>query len=292
MATEVSGHSKSATKHQHHHDRAKGHEPEARTLPGERGDAARHGALESKAFSKNLPAKGRKGIPTLWIFAAIVVVALVLGGAYLAFVPKGPATKAGDRVYVYYVGRTDDGKVFDTNVAAEAKKAGTFDSGAAYAPLSFTLGAGEMIPGFDKAVAGMRVGEKRIVRILPEDAYGYPQESLVVNVTIARTAAILLSNFDEQGVAKAVGTEVPTRFGSAKVIAVNATHGTIEFSPKADETIAFPNGARGKMVSSEPSGENGLILTIDANHPLAGQPLTFDVTLASIGDAPAAASSA
>jgi hypothetical protein len=75
----------------------------------------------------------------------------------------GQVAKAGDTVAINYTGKLKNGTVFDSNVDP---KFGHTD------PLIFTLGAGQMIPGFDKGVIGMKVGEKKTLTIAPEDAYG------------------------------------------------------------------------------------------------------------------------
>ncbi|HEX8852677.1 MAG TPA: FKBP-type peptidyl-prolyl cis-trans isomerase, partial [Pyrinomonadaceae bacterium] len=75
--------------------------------------------------------------------------------------------KNGDTVRVHYTGRFDDGEVFDTSEGGE--------------PLEFKLGAGQVIPGFEQAVIGMRVGEARRVEIPPDDVYGPRHESLITS---------------------------------------------------------------------------------------------------------------
>jgi FKBP-type peptidyl-prolyl cis-trans isomerase len=72
--------------------------------------------------------------------------------------------KPGDTVSVNYTGRLQNGTVFDSNIDPKFGHAGQ--------PLTFVLGAGQMIGGFDKAVAGMKVGEKKTITIPPEEAYG------------------------------------------------------------------------------------------------------------------------
>ena len=75
----------------------------------------------------------------------------------------GQVAKVGDTVSMNYTGRLENGTVFDSNVDP---KFGHVQ------PLVFTLGAGQMIPGFDKGVVGMKVGEKKTLVIPPADAYG------------------------------------------------------------------------------------------------------------------------
>ncbi len=74
-------------------------------------------------------------------------------------VGQGAAAKAGDRVSVDYTGWLTDGTKFDSS-----KDAGT--------PFQFTLGAGEVIPGWDQGVAGMQVGGVRMLTIPPAMGYG------------------------------------------------------------------------------------------------------------------------
>jgi len=74
-------------------------------------------------------------------------------------VGQGKEAKAGDLATVHYVGVLADGRKFDSS-----RDRGT--------PFSFTLGAGEVIKGWDLGVAGMREGGKRVLLIPPELGYG------------------------------------------------------------------------------------------------------------------------
>ena len=71
----------------------------------------------------------------------------------------GAEAKAGDKVSVHYTGTLDDGTKFDSSR----------DRGQ---PFSFTLGRGQVIPGWDQGVAGMKVGGQRKLTIPPEEGYG------------------------------------------------------------------------------------------------------------------------
>lgn len=71
----------------------------------------------------------------------------------------GPVAKSGDKVKVHYTGWLTDGKKFDSSV----------DRGE---PFQFTLGAGQVIKGWDEGVAGMKVGGKRQLQIPPQLGYG------------------------------------------------------------------------------------------------------------------------
>jgi FKBP-type peptidyl-prolyl cis-trans isomerase len=72
---------------------------------------------------------------------------------------KGKPVEKGDKVTIHYVGKFLNGKQFDSSRDRNS-------------PLEFTIGAGELVPGFDKGVGGMRKGELRRVKIPPKAAYG------------------------------------------------------------------------------------------------------------------------
>ena len=74
--------------------------------------------------------------------------------------------KEGDVVRVHYNGKLTNGEQFDSSEGRE--------------PLEFTVGAGQMIKGFDAAMPGMAVGEKKTINILPEDAYGHKDEQAMI----------------------------------------------------------------------------------------------------------------
>jgi FKBP-type peptidyl-prolyl cis-trans isomerase len=75
----------------------------------------------------------------------------------------GQVAKTGDTVAMNYTGRLQDGTVFDSNVDPKFKHV---------EPFVFTLGAGQVIAGWDKGIVGMKVGEKKTLVILPADGYG------------------------------------------------------------------------------------------------------------------------
>ncbi len=137
--------------------------------------------------------------------------------------------KSGDTVKIHYTGTLDDGTQFDSSVGRE--------------PLEFTLGSGQVIPGFDKAVEGMAVGESKTVRLEPADAYGKHHEQLVQTVERAQLP-------DE--IAPEIGMRLQSEDPSGQVIEFMITEVT------------------------------DVSITVDANHPLAGQALNFDVELTAI----------
>ena len=118
-----------------------------------------------------------------------------------------------------------------------------FDSSEGREPLEFELGSGQVIPGFDNAVDGMTVGESKNVRIESGDAYGERHEQLIQEVP--RTA---LPPEMEPEVGMALQSQAPD--GQVMNLVVTAV---------AETTI-----------------------TVDANHPLAGQALTFEIELVAI----------
>ncbi|PAP77787.1 FKBP-type peptidyl-prolyl cis-trans isomerase [Rubrivirga marina] len=120
-----------------------------------------------------------------------------------------------------------------------------FDSSEGREPLQFTLGSGQVVAGFDEAVTGMEVGEDKTVRLDPEAAYGERRDDLVLEVP--------KSAFPDDAT-PSVGQGV--RLGLQGGGAVEARVVEVE-----DQSV-----------------------TLDANHPLAGQALTFDLTLVDVAD--------
>jgi peptidylprolyl isomerase len=118
-----------------------------------------------------------------------------------------------------------------------------FDSSAGREPLEFALGGGQVIAGFDSAVDGMAVGENKSVTIEPEQAYGERHEQLVQEVPRGALP-------DE--IKPAVGMQLQ---GSS------------------------PEGQVMNLVVTEVADES---ITVDGNHPLAGQALTFAIELVEI----------
>lgn len=138
--------------------------------------------------------------------------------------------KVGDAVKVHYTGKFDDGTVFDSSDGGD--------------PLAFTVGVGEVIPGFDEAILGMRVGETKDVTIEADDAYGERNEMWVQ--VIARDQ-LNLGVDPEEG----MGIEMRTSDGTVIPLMIS----------EVTETT----------------------VTLDANHPLAGLQLHFALQLVEIG---------
>jgi FKBP-type peptidyl-prolyl cis-trans isomerase 2 len=75
----------------------------------------------------------------------------------------------GDLLEVHYDGTLDDGSSFDSSRERDT-------------PFSFEVGTGQVIPGFDEAVRGLKIGESREVRIPPAEAYGERSDESIVEV--------------------------------------------------------------------------------------------------------------
>jgi len=181
-----------------------------------------------KEKGKEAAANRRKQYTTYGIIIALVVVVVGLIG-YFALVGHVTA-KVGDTVGVYYTGTLDNGTVFDSNVNDT--------------PLQFTLGSGQMIPGFDKAVVGMAVGESKTVRIPVDQAYGPYHPDLVATYKLAN-----LSLATPPVVGDRLKATNPTTGATTTMRVINVTPSTV---------------------------------TVDANFDLAGENLTFSIRLASI----------
>ena len=77
-----------------------------------------------------------------------------------------------DKVFVDYIGKFEDGELFDTSFEQLAKENDLYQEGRPYEPLSFVMGEGGMIAGFENGVLDMKVGETKSIIIDPIDAYG------------------------------------------------------------------------------------------------------------------------
>ena len=143
----------------------------------------------------------------------------------------------GDKVRVHYTGKLDDGEVFDSSECVDD------GCGCQTGPLEFTIGEGQVIPGFESAVVGMQPGESKQVNIPMDEAYGPHLEEMVGIVEKDR----LPEGLDAQVGAQ---LEVTREDGESFPVLITAVTDT--------EVV------------------------LDANHPLAGRDLTFDITLIEI----------
>jgi peptidylprolyl isomerase len=119
-----------------------------------------------------------------------------------------------------------------------------FDSSEGREPLEFELGAGMMIAGFDKAVHGMALGDKSTVEIPCGEAYGEATEELYFDVPMEQVPA--------------------------------------DITPQVGQQLSVQQGDGSSMPVTVKSVDDEKIV-LDANHPLAGKDLIFDIELVSIG---------
>jgi peptidylprolyl isomerase len=136
----------------------------------------------------------------------------------------------GDKVKVHYTGRFEDGTIFDSSEGQ--------------APLEFTIGEGQVIPGFENAVIGMNPGDKKTEKIPADQAYGDHSDDMIVTVD---------------------RDQIP-----------------LDIMPEVGQQLQLhnPSGQAIPVIVTDVSDSS---ITLDANHPLAGQDLTFDIELVSIG---------
>jgi peptidylprolyl isomerase len=137
--------------------------------------------------------------------------------------------KQGDVVRVHYTGRLTDGTLFDSSEGRE--------------PLEFTVGAGQMIKGFDSGVVGMAIGEKKTIEIPPHEAYG---------------------ERDEEAIIEFPASNIPK---------------DMELKPGMELTLRNQYGQPVPVVVLEVKTD---VVVMDANHMLAGKDLVFDVELVEI----------
>jgi len=137
--------------------------------------------------------------------------------------------KAGDTVQLHYTGTLLDGTTFDSSEGRD--------------PLQFEVGSGQIIPGLDVAIPGMAVGEKKVVKIAADDAYGQlnpemrqavPREGIPADIPLE------------------IGTQLQMQTPDGQAMPVTVVD--------VDEAT----------------------VTLDANHPLAGKDLQFDIELVKI----------
>lgn len=137
--------------------------------------------------------------------------------------------KTGDTVRIHYTGTLSDGSTFDSSNGRD--------------PLEFTVGSGQIIPGLDRAIDGMSVGEKKTVEVPAAEAYGDRNPEGVQSVPRAQVPDHIPLD---------PGTQLQVQTGDGRTMPVTVAEVT-------DEAVV-----------------------LDANHPLAGKDLTFEVELVEI----------
>lgn len=135
----------------------------------------------------------------------------------------------GNTVKVHYTGKFEDGTVFDTSADRD--------------PLEFTIGRGQLIPGFEQAVIGMSPGESKTVNIPADEAYGQHNAEMLTEVDRSQFPA--------------------------------------DLNPEVGQQLQL-NRSDGQTVVVTVASVSESTVTLDANHPLAGKDLIFDIQLVEI----------
>jgi len=172
--------------------------------------------------------KKRSAAPAA-LAASGLAVMLIAGLILVSGCSKQPAVKLGDTVSVQYKGVLEDGSVFDQSKEGE--------------PLTFVLGADPMIPGFEKAVEGMKLNEEKMVTLPPEEAYGEWQET---------------------SVRKFPRSSLPEDLKPEKGMPIG---------------MQSPTGQQMRATIVDVTDED---VSVDMNHPLAGKTLTFTIKVVEI----------
>ena len=136
--------------------------------------------------------------------------------------------KQGDTVRVHYIGRHEDGSEFDNSAGRE--------------PLEITIGESGVIAGFEDAVVGMTVGERKTVTIPPDQGYGPRRDEMIQEI-------------DRSTIPEALELKLGARLEAS-----------------GEETML--------TLTVVEIGEK--TVTLDANHPLAGKDLTYEIELVAI----------
>lgn len=142
------------------------------------------------------------------------------------------SAKKGDLVFVHYSGKFDSGDVFDSSVDAD--------------PIYFVLGEGNLIAGFETAINGMKVGDKKSITIAPENGYG--------------------------------------EYSDEKIIKTNRENFGEDFEPQKNLQLALQLEGGHQTLATVTDFDDSMV-TLDLNHPLAGKTLHFDLELVDIKDA-------
>jgi len=143
------------------------------------------------------------------------------------------------------VAKAKEGDTVQVHYTGKLKDGTVFDTSQDREPLSFTIGEQRVIPGFENAVVGMEPGDTKTEELAPEQAYGEHREDMVMELDRDQ----LPDNLDPK-----VGQQLQLR---------------------------MQNGQEVPVVITELGEES---VTIDANHPLAGKDLVFEIELVEIGE--------
>lgn len=161
--------------------------------------------------------KSKTAFRPIYAVAIVVVAAVVIGLMYVTTGSAAQTVAVGDNISVYYTGTFTNGTVFDTNVGKQ--------------PLNFTVGAGQLIQGFDQGVVGMKLNQNKTITLPANEAYGPVNPSLII--TVSRKM------FGNQSIQ--IGEVVTNSQGQqGRITMANATNVTVNLnSPLAGQTLVF-----------------------------------------------------
>lgn len=271
----------------------------AKVKPIKGGKVSRIAELEEKKKIAAIKGDRVKMVPMVYAVLIVVVVA-VIAVVMLLMTPSAPVNitpvKEGDIAQIRYTGKFQNGSVFDS---------GNF---------TFRVGAGEVISGVEVAVAGMKMGEKKTVTLPPEQAYGYYDPDNILSIPLVQeldrteetTTEIFKLTFEEEPALNMMyqleGMQWPIRVIDIQNQTVTMRHepqdgmvfemtdsvgnvyGSSRVSVTMDKITVTSYPVKGSTVTTVIG--TGMItevnethMEMDLNHKLAGETLTFEITL-------------
>lgn len=180
-------------------------------------------------------------IPGTWSVCMVVICCALLFAAGCTS-PQQAGVMTGDTIQIFYTVSFPDGALFESNLNST--------------PLTFIVGSGSVIQGFDEMVIGMTPGQTRTVTIPPDKGYGMYREDMV-NVMDRGTVTRYLEELQNNNSLAVI--EYPVIGPVALWVMPDGGIGYLRLTNITDQTI-----------------------TVDENHPLAGEDLVFTVTLVGI----------
>ncbi len=246
--------------------------------------------------------------------AAVVVIVLVI----LLFMQLfSKQAEVGDTVTVDYIGYYENGTIFDTNIESVGLQTGMGKP--AYEQFTFIIGEGQVIPGFEEAIVGMSVGDRKNFTVLPEKGYGLINEEKILRdntreLEIQRYSSISVSSyvnfFNKRPVVGDI-FQVQDFSWNLKIVDVNDTDVKVENMLSRGQTIdvegtqwnaivtrittdiiIFKQNPKlgDKFIYRTPVGTlagvvisvNNTSFDVDTNPLLAGKTLVFDVEIKDI----------
>lgn len=243
------------------------------------------------------------------------------GSKESALPAPGAAAQSGDLVTVHYTAALEDGAIFSTTRESAAKdpalkRVPWFQEPSRYAAEEIVAGRQELLPGVGQAVIGMKSGEKKQLKLAPEQAFGLPDPQKLVSLPCVRelprivrlpadeylkqfaTLPVLNKEIELVPYFKGKVTEVTEHDVQVEFLAKDGdrfqdSYGTVAIGVQGDRittTLTPVLGAQFPVLDGEGiiSATDGATFTVDGNHPLAGKTVLLDLEVASVIQASAA----